>query len=211
MPGPRPRSQPAPSSARLQLFDRGAVAKSKPWSAASSVPLICQGPGVAQNRIVTSAVSTVDLAPTFLDMAGVLGSAPRGMSRNSLKAALAGESHASLGEAHFGLVGFRGVVRTVDAHTTWKFFCCDTLALGGCPGSTPADRKGFRPDQSEHHLYNISDDRFELPENDLRERFATTVVRQMASLLPGAHVTPANPRSTHPIQGHGFSWHGCKL
>merc|ERR1712093_849406 len=51
------------------LFDRGAVAKSKPWSTASSVPLLCSGPGIEANVVRSQPVSTVDLAPTFLDMA----------------------------------------------------------------------------------------------------------------------------------------------
>lgn len=62
------------------LFDRGVTAKSRPWSSASSVPLVCAGPGIAANQVVRAAVSTVDLAPTFLDFAGVLSAAPAGMS-----------------------------------------------------------------------------------------------------------------------------------
>jgi arylsulfatase A-like enzyme len=70
------------------LFDRGVTAKSRPWSSASSVPLICSGPNIARDAVVTAAVSTVDLAPTFLDFAGVLDAAPSGMSRLSMKAVM---------------------------------------------------------------------------------------------------------------------------
>ena len=70
----------------------GAVAKSKPWSSASSVPLICAGPGIARDSVVASAVSTVDLAPTFLDYGGVLSAAPLGMSNHSLLDVLSGAS-----------------------------------------------------------------------------------------------------------------------
>jgi membrane-anchored protein YejM (alkaline phosphatase superfamily) len=44
------------------LFDRGCTAKSRPWSSALSVPLICAGPAIAKDAVVTAAISTVDLA-----------------------------------------------------------------------------------------------------------------------------------------------------
>lgn len=240
------------------LFDRGCIAKSKPWSAASSVPLICAGPGLRANATVDYAVSTVDLAPTFLDFASVLNRAPTGMSRASLRPAMAlgsnsrgkggsnsggghgagsdrGSSNSSINSSgvespvavaaaagatdvsapppvHFGLNNFRGVVITVNASCVLKFFCCpDTVGeTAGCPGSTPRDRAGFAPGQSEHHLYNIASDRFELPQNDLRHRYPD-LVRQMAAMLPPPHQTPPNNHSSVHNQGFGYRWPGCTL
>lgn len=109
------------------LFDRGMTAKSRPWSSASSVPVICAGPGIAKDAVHTTAVSTVDLGPTFLDFAGLLKSAPLGMSVNSLKSVLTGESTTPLRKiVRFGLNNFRGVVQTINATHTMKFFCCAT-------------------------------------------------------------------------------------
>jgi hypothetical protein len=128
------------------------------------VPLICAGQGIAKDSVVHSAVSTVDLAPTFLDFAGVLDTAPPGMSRFSLRGVLqAPTTVAPLRQTvEFGLNNFRGVVRTLNDTHTLKFFCC-SAAAGGCPGSTPADRAGFSNTTDEYHLFNIANDRFETP------------------------------------------------
>jgi arylsulfatase A-like enzyme len=205
------------------LFDRGATAKSKPWSSASSVPLVCAGPGIARGAVVAAPVSTVDLAPTFLDFGGVLGSAPPGMSTTSLRPAMAA---AVAGPAlplpardvvRFGLDNFRGVVRRVNSSCVLKFFCCGggsangTGAAGGrCPGSTSNDTAGFGARQDEHHLFNIADDRFEGPASDLRARFPV-LAAEYAALLPPPHVTADNPDAVHPNQGHGYRWFGCRM
>lgn len=70
------------------LFDRDVTAKSKPWNSASSVPLLCRSGaalGIKPDAVVAAPVSTVDLAATFLDFAGILDKAPPGMSTSSLK------------------------------------------------------------------------------------------------------------------------------
>jgi hypothetical protein len=128
------------------------------------VPLICAGQGIAKDSVVHSAVSTVDLAPTFLDFAGVLDTAPPGMSRFSLRGVLQAPTTVALlrQTVEFGLNNFRGVVRTLNDTHTLKFFCC-SAAGGGCPGSTPADRAGFSNTTDEYHLFNIANDRFETP------------------------------------------------
>lgn len=52
------------------------------------VGLIASGPGVAASRVVDTPVSTLDLAPTFIDYAG--SSAPRALQGRSLKTLLQG-------------------------------------------------------------------------------------------------------------------------
>eukprot|EP00038_Savillea_parva_P027514 m.59994 g.59994 ORF g.59994 m.59994 type:complete len:417 (-) comp7930_c0_seq1:183-1433(-) len=192
------------------LFDRGTTAKSKPWSSASSVPLVCTGPTIARGVTSTHAVSTVDLGPTFLDLAGVLDQAPPNMSTMSLKDVLVSAATPPIEPARkvvqFGLDNFRGVVETINATHTLKFFCCN----GGCPGSTNADKAGFSPQDDEYHLFNIANDRFETPASDLRHTHPDLVVHY-AALLPPLHHTPDNPNSSIPAQGHGYVWNGCSV
>ena len=47
--------------------------------------------GIQANTVITDPVSTVDLAPTFLDMAGILHFAPKNMSKLSLLPVLSGD------------------------------------------------------------------------------------------------------------------------
>ena len=54
------------------LGDRSSTAKSKPWQSSMSVPLICSGPGINVNAVVSRPVTTMDLAATFIDFAGGL-------------------------------------------------------------------------------------------------------------------------------------------
>ena len=62
------------------------------------------------------AVSTIDLGPTFLDFAGVLETAPPGMSTFSLRGVLQTPQTVSPPRTivEFGLNNFRGVVRTIN-------------------------------------------------------------------------------------------------
>jgi hypothetical protein len=131
--------------------DRGTTAKSKPWSSASSVPLVCSGPGISRGVTNTQAVSTIDLAPTFLDLAGVLQHAPQNMSSMSLKDVLTTSTTTPMRKfVQFGLDNFRGLVETLNATHTLKFFCCNRQGnAGGCPGSTAADAAGFAADEDE--------------------------------------------------------------
>jgi len=76
------------------LYDHGDEGKTMPWQPSVSVPLVCAGPGVGRNRTVSVPVATMDLAGTFLDLAGV----PRhaGMSTQSLRPLLeAGDAGAA--------------------------------------------------------------------------------------------------------------------
>jgi len=51
------------------LGDHGLWGKAVPYDAASRVPLIIAGPGVARNSVCDALVSLHDLAPTFVDYA----------------------------------------------------------------------------------------------------------------------------------------------
>jgi arylsulfatase A-like enzyme len=206
------------------LFDRATVAKSKPWSSASSVPLICSGPGVQRDAVSSHPVSTVDLAPTFLDLAGILDQAPPGMSRLSLVPVLTGaNSTPARSVVQFGLGNFRGVIHRVNDTHVFKFFCCCSTRTataatpgrvpksdGRCPGATQEDMAGFAAGQDEHHLFNIAADRFESPASDIRKE-NPALVAYYASLLPPRHETASNNHSSHPKQGHGYTWAGCRF
>ena len=158
-----------------------------------------------------NAVSTVDLGPTFLDFAGVLQTAPPGMSTFSLRGVLQMPQTVSPPRTtvEFGLNNFRGVVQTINESHILKFFCC-SAADGGCPGSTPEDRAGFDNATDEFHLFNIAQDRFETPSSDLR-LYHRDVVEQMVKLLPPKHETAPNPRSRIKSQGFGYRWPGCAI
>jgi arylsulfatase A-like enzyme len=215
------------------LFDRDAVAKSKPWSSASSVPLVCAGPGILPDRLITSPVSTVDLAATFIDIATLASSRssakkppsssaagdplpsdesplPPGMTSRSLYPLLSGRTTSMpRTEVLTGLNQFRMVVKQLDPtdpNSVFKFVCCN----GPCPGSNAADRamlpKGW---VDEYHLYNISASRWEDPTSDMQHAMPETL-QMMAALLPPAHQTPDNPNSSIPNQGHGYRWLGCR-
>ena len=108
-----------------------------------------------------------------------------------------------------GLNNFRGVVQTVNDSCILKFFCC-SAADGGCPGSTAADRAGFGEGENEYHLFNIAQDRFELPSSELRGSHPE-LVRDMAALLPPPHQTAPNNDSRIPSQGFGYRWPGCGI
>eukprot|EP01047_Picozoa_sp_COSAG01_P019361 COSAG01_NODE_1073_length_11862_cov_11.086117_10_plen_162_part_00 len=54
------------------LGDHGDWNKEKPWEGSAHVPLVCGGPRVRQ-QVVSQPVTTMDLAATWLDLAGVSG------------------------------------------------------------------------------------------------------------------------------------------
>lgn len=47
------------------------IHKNTLWTESANIPMICAGPGVAQNKTCERPVSLVDLYPTFLDYAGI--------------------------------------------------------------------------------------------------------------------------------------------
>jgi arylsulfatase A-like enzyme len=61
-----------------------------PYEDLMRVTMVARGPGVRANQVVTEPVSTLDLAATFYDAAGV--SAPHALQGRSLQDLLAGKS-----------------------------------------------------------------------------------------------------------------------
>lgn len=68
------------------LGDRGLHGKIQPYQPSAAVPLVVAGPGVAPGQVVDRPVSTMDLAATFLDYAGV--ARPQEMDSRSLRPCL---------------------------------------------------------------------------------------------------------------------------
>lgn len=191
------------------LADRATTAKSKPWQSAMSVPVVCSGNGtlfsIAGSRVVSRPVASIDLAATFIDYGNA--TKPPGMSSQTLRPLMSlqeGEilprnaAPASPRDYVFsGLANFRTVTFAANATTALKLICCN----GPCPGGTAADRAGsMSPQGDEIHLFNISADRFERPENDLA-RSHPDVVADLVEKLP-----PADER-----KGAGYEWKGCRL
>lgn len=74
------------------LDDHHDSGKTMPWSGSARVPLMCAGPGITAGAQVQAPVTTMDLAATFLDYAGV-AKAP-GMTSTSLRPLLEGDQSA---------------------------------------------------------------------------------------------------------------------
>ncbi|MXX51465.1 MAG: sulfatase-like hydrolase/transferase [Chloroflexi bacterium] len=71
------------------LGDHGFYGKGLPYESALRSPLIFSGPGIQAGHTIDSIESTLDIAPTLLDIAGI--AEPEGMQGLSLRALLAGE------------------------------------------------------------------------------------------------------------------------
>ncbi len=70
------------------LGDHGLYGKGLPYDAALRVPLIWRGQGIAAGQQRAEVASTLDIAPTLLDLAGV--TLPEGVQGHSMRAQLAG-------------------------------------------------------------------------------------------------------------------------
>ena len=79
------------------LGDHGMYGKGLPYESALRTPLITRGPGVAAGQTISSVESTLDIAPTLLDYAGV--SEPEGIQGCSLKERLSGAAPLRAGAA----------------------------------------------------------------------------------------------------------------
>jgi arylsulfatase A-like enzyme len=71
------------------LGDHGMYGKGLPYESALRIPLIARGPGIAAGKIINSVESTLDIAPTLLDMANI--AEPEGVQGRSLKPVLRGD------------------------------------------------------------------------------------------------------------------------
>ena len=70
------------------LGDHGMYGKGLPYDSALRTPLIYRGPGVGAGQTISSVESTLDIAPTLLDYAGV--TEPEGVQGCSLRQRLSG-------------------------------------------------------------------------------------------------------------------------
>lgn len=74
------------------LGDHGLYGKGLPYDAALRVPLIWRGAGIARGQHRREVASTLDIAPTLLDLAGL--ALPEGTQGHSVRAQLAGQAPA---------------------------------------------------------------------------------------------------------------------
>lgn len=139
------------------LGDRGLGGKTRPWQASVGVPLVVAGPGVRAGVTCPQPVTTLDLAATFLDYAGV--ARPAEMDSRSLRPFLEGRGDLPRGAVTSALGDWRVVVEG-----THKL-------IAGEPGAGP----------SGYFLYDLAKDPHE--ETDLADRLPD-VVRRLAALLP---------------------------
>ena len=178
------------------LDDHGDTAKSKPWQGAVSVPLVCAGPGIVENRIVEAPAAVYDLGATALDFAGV--APPPGVDASSMRGLLEGADErdrnrtvvlSGLRSAPFPgeappddapeAFDFRLAVASVDNEGTFKYVCC----VGACPGSPstapPPDADGYT-----RLLFDTVADPF-----DMRDVKADhpDVAERLRAALPAAH------------------------
>lgn len=72
------------------LGDHGLWGKDVPYQPSVGVPLIAAGPGVKQNLVSNAPLTTMDLAATFLDYAGL--ERPADMDSRSLRPVLEGQT-----------------------------------------------------------------------------------------------------------------------
>eukprot|EP00730_Choanoeca_flexa_P002915 TRINITY_DN11228_c0_g1_i11.p1 TRINITY_DN11228_c0_g1~~TRINITY_DN11228_c0_g1_i11.p1 ORF type:complete len:471 (+),score=73.33 TRINITY_DN11228_c0_g1_i11:2-1414(+) len=179
------------------LWDHGDIGKTLPWQGSASVPLICQGLDVKQGQTVSSLpVTTMDLAGTFLDYAGV--PSDTNMTTMSLRPLLtATDSHAyrshvssGLQASNFGENGddggkgynWRMVLKSING-TIYKYICCK----GDCPGK-PSTAPKATPDGYSRLLYNVEADPFDMApihNHDLKTA--------LHPLLPAALKCPTPP------------------
>ena len=114
------------------LGDHNTNAKSKPWEASISVPLLCFGPGVKEGVVVDFPVATMDLAATFIDYAGAQLAST--MTSRSIRPILNGSAIVSRRNyISSGLDNWRLVIQPqnlTDGTETWlKYICCVKVVL----------------------------------------------------------------------------------
>lgn len=89
------------------LGDHDRWGKNQPYQPSSGVPLVVSGPGVAQSNINNNPTTTLDLAATFLESAGV--PVPNEMDSQSLWPILSGKSQQTREHVFSGLDPWRMV------------------------------------------------------------------------------------------------------
>jgi arylsulfatase A-like enzyme len=89
------------------LGDHNHWAKMVPYIQSAGIPLVISGKGVKGNRKYDAPVTTVDLAATFLDYAGL--TVPSDMDSRSMKSLLEGKTHVHRDFVRSGLLSWRFV------------------------------------------------------------------------------------------------------
>ena len=187
------------------LGDHGDWDKSKPWEGSAHVPLVCSGPGVMAGQVVAQPVTTMDLAATWLHLAGVdlmeqstsrsLVPVLRGEAEQNRDFILSGLGQNASGipaspstvvdpETNFTMWNWRMVVkraafRAGSGPTTLKYICCKTT----CPGA-PSNVQKIRDDQWQELLYDVDADWQEMHPLPLDEPFYKNISEHMRASLP---------------------------
>eukprot|EP00118_Oscarella_pearsei_P002806 m.11700 g.11700 ORF g.11700 m.11700 type:complete len:537 (+) comp23544_c0_seq2:38-1648(+) len=193
------------------LGDHNDWGKSQPWGGSIRVPLVCMGKtlGVQVGAKIDTPVTTMDMAGTFLDYAGILP--VKGMSTKSLRSILEGKDKQNRPYIWSGLGSWRVVIQWVDDKTIYKLICCngtcpgqpkntlsdgnkwsgsDSSHAGDCPAYHPAIKPGYCPNKSSKVsgkaktillLYNVATDPFD-QHNLAHEN--ESVVKEMIKLMP---------------------------
>ncbi len=133
------------------LGDHATWGKTMPWQGSVSVPLVILGPELPAGATVGDPVSTMDIAGTVLDFAGLAPDTANGMTTVSLRPFLSPSPNASAYRTHVssGLSSWRAVVVTRESGMRLKLVCC----RGRCPGqpgnATHPAEGGFVGDSGE--------------------------------------------------------------
>ena len=187
------------------LGDHGDWGKSKPWEGASHVPLVCAGAGVAAHARVAAPVTTMDMAATWLDYAGLGGAArslPNATSR-TLRPLLEGAAHrnrdfvlSGLGRNASGAgdtaFNWRMVVQR-QGNRTLKYVCCE----GYCPGAPSNVARAVAPTQWQDLLYDTDADPAEM--TNLRETEPASTIEGLRRLLPPQFAAGCKGASPAPV------------
>jgi hypothetical protein len=207
------------------LGDHGDWEKSKPWEGASHVPLICSGPGVQQRVQIEAPVTTMDMAATWMDLAGIASFAAAGMAKTtaiSLANVLSGKELSNRDYISSGLgqnasgsgmdqkFNFRMVVKRQvlvgggSEPVTLKYICCTNGRCPGDPSNLPKPVGNW-----EELRYNVDDDWQEMKPLNLSASANRAVANQLRSLLPpqfAASCSTILPPDNNPFP---LVWHAA--
>jgi len=127
------------------LGDHATWGKTMPWQGSVTVPLVVIGPGLARNATIDTPVSTMDIAGTILDLAGLQPDSQNGMTTRSLMPLLTPAPPVNATQyrqfVSSGLGNWRAVVqKRPKSGLRLKLVCCRGVCPGQ-PGNTT--RTGF--------------------------------------------------------------------